>query len=273
VVRKGTAVVLSALAAYAFIFYFPRRIQPPHAGWHFDRTDHSFAGTSGRLGRTIAELNPGRALVVLKLWNRPPSTFPEEGGWGSGFLHDDPDLNSDVVYARARERSYAELFSCYPERKIFLYAGTLDKGVLVPLKKGGAGIETGNPVEPVRRPGKFSGIVVDPVSVFSAYSTDFKDFLGRLFRETNLIEMDGRLLEKMGLDSETGGDLRRAAFCYEAALQVENDPGVRRNLINRLLPCYQKTGQTEAARRLLRFLEGVNFDERRLYDILPERGF
>ena len=75
------------------------------------------------------------------------------------------------------------------------------------------------------------------------------------------------------MNSQTRGDLTRAAFCYEAALQVENDPGVRRNLLNKLLPCYQRTGQSAAAQQILAFIEKVNFDERRFYDVLPERGF
>jgi hypothetical protein len=272
-VKRTAAFALLFMAAYAFIFFLPQKLRPSHARWYFDRFDQSFAGTSGRIGRTIGEQGLGRALIVLKLWNRPPATFPKEGGWGSGFLHDDPDLKADVIYTRAGDRSMAELFSCYPERNIFLYAGTLDKGVLVPLKISGAGVETGRPVRPLSQPGKSFRIVDDPAAVFSAYSDEFRNFLGQLFKETSLMDMDGRRLEEMGWDSETRGDLRRAAFCYEAALQVENDPAVRRDLLNRLLPCYQRTGQAEAARKLLAFLEKVNFDERRLYDVLPERGF
>ena len=272
-VKKTAALILSGLAAYAFALYLPHRLRPAHAHWHFDRYDHSFAGTSGRLGRTIGELNLGRALIVLKFWNRPPATFPEEGGWGSGFLHDDPDLKRDVIYVRARDKSYAELFSCYPDRKIFLYSGTLEKGVLIPLNKNGSGIEPGQPVKRSGRPGDSFSIVGSPVEVFSAYSTEFGDFLRQLFQETSPIEMDGKSLEKMGADFLNRGDARRAAFCYEAALQVENDPGVRRNLLNKLLPCYQKTGQSATARKILAFIEKVSFNERRLYDVLPERGF
>jgi len=272
-IKKAAALVLSVLAAYAFVVYLPQRLRPPQARWYFDRYDYSFAGTSGRLGRTIAELNPGRALVVLKLWNRPPSTFPEEGGWGSGFLHDDPDLRSEVIYVRDRQKSYDELFVCYPDRHVFLYAGTLDKGVFVPLRKSESGIEMGKPLRPAFQQRASSRIVGDPAAVFSAYSSDFGEFLQRLFQEASLADMDGRFLERMGMDAQARGDPRRAAFCFEAALQVENDPGVRRNLLNRLLPCYQKTGQAEAARKIRAFMEKVNFNERRLYDVLPERGF
>jgi 4-amino-4-deoxy-L-arabinose transferase-like glycosyltransferase len=272
-VKKMTAVFFSALTVYAFVHYLPQRIRPSHAHWYFDRFDHRFAGTSGRLGRAIDELKLGRAIVILKYWNRPPSTFPEEGGWGSGFLHDGPDLDTDIIYVRARNKSYDELFSCYPDRKVFLYLGTIDKGVLIPLKRSGSGIELGQPVQRSGRTEASVSIVGHPVEVFSAYSAEFGRFLRQLFRETSLPDMDGSLLEEMGMNSQTRGDLMRAAFCYEAALQVENDPGVRRNLLNRLLPCYQRTGQSAAAQRILAFIEKVNFDERRLYDVLPERGF
>ncbi len=272
-VKKMTAVLLSALVAYAFVYRLPQQIRPPHAYWYFDRYDHRFAGTSGRIDRKIGELKLGRAVVVLKFWNRPPASFPEEGGWGSGFLHDDPDLKTDLIYVRAREKSYDELFSCYPDRKVFVYAGTLDKGVLIPIKKNGFGIEPGRPVLPSGGEEDSFRIVDNPVEVFSAYSTEFGDFLQHLFQETSPTEMDGRRLEEMGADYQLRGDLQRAAFCYEAALQVENDPTVRRNLLNQLLPCYPKTGQAEAARKILAFLEKVNFNERRLYDVLPEKGF
>jgi len=77
----------------------------------------------------------------------------------------------------------------------------------------------------------------------------------------------------MGSKSLSQGDFGRAVFCFEAALQVENDPAVRRGLLDRLIPCYQKTGQAEAAQKITRFMENAGFNERRLYGVLPERGF
>jgi hypothetical protein len=272
-IRKMTAVLLSALAVCAFACHLPRQLRPPHAYWYFERYDHRFAGTNGRLGRTISTLNLGRALVVLKLWHRPPPSFPEEGGWGSGFFHNDPDLKDDIIYIKARDKSYAELFSCYPERNIFIYAGTLDRGVLIPLKKSGSGVELGQPVQPSGRLRNSLEIIPNPAEIFLVYSTEFSDFLQQFFRETNLVEIDGRRLEEMGVRSQAQDDWQRAVFCFEAALQVENDPGIRRNLLNRLIPCYQKTGQAEAAGKILAFMEKVDFNERRLYRVFPERGF
>jgi hypothetical protein len=272
-VKKTTAVLLSALAAYAFVCHLPRQLRPPHSRWYFERYDHRFAGTSGRLDQTISDFNLGRALVILKFWHRPPPTFPAEGGWGSGFLHNDPDLKEEIIYAKARDSSYAELFSCYPERNIFIYTGTLDKGLLIPLKKSASGVELGEPVPPPGRLGNSVEIVRNPAEVFLSYSPEFRDFLQKVFKEVSLFEIDGEWLEAMGTHCQTKEDWGRAAFFFEAALQVENDPGSRRNLLNRLVACYQKTGQAEAARKILAFMEKVNFNERRLYEVFPERGF
>jgi hypothetical protein len=272
-VRKMAAVLLSALALYAFVYRLPQRLRPPHAFWYFERYDHRFAGTNGRLGRTIAALNVGRAVVILKFWHRPPSSFPDEGGWGSGFFRNDPDLKTDIIYVRARERSYAELFSCYRDRDIFIYAGTLDRGVLIPFKKSGPGVELGEPVRPPGRIRNSIEIVSDPAEIFFAYSSEFSNFLEQVFRETSLLEIDGRRLEEMGVGYQSRDDFERAGFCFEAALQIENDPAVRWDLLNRLLPCYQKTGQAEAAGKILAFMAKIDFNERRLYRVLPERGF
>jgi hypothetical protein len=272
-VKKITAVLLSALAVYAFIYHLPRQLRAPHAHWYFERCDHRFAGTSGRLGRTISDLNLGRALVILKFWHRPSPTFPEEGGWGSGFLHDDPDLNEEIIYAKARDRSYADLFSCYPERNIFIYTGTLDKGLLIPLKKSASGFELGEPVRTSSRPGNSVEIVRNPAEVFLPYSQEFSEFLQQVFKGASLVEIDGEWLEAMGIHCQAKDDWWQAAFFFEAALQVENDPESRRNLLNRLVACYQKTGQAEAARKILALMEKVNFNERRLYEVFPERGF
>jgi Dolichyl-phosphate-mannose-protein mannosyltransferase len=272
-VRKATAVLILVFAVYGFAYYLPHWLRPPHAAWFFDRTDHRFAGTSGRLGRAVADLRLGRALVILKFWHRPPPAFPDEGGWGSGFLGDDPDLKSAVIFAKAREKSYAELFSCYPDRKIFVYAGTLDRGMLIPLKKAGSEVIPEEPMPAPRRQRALIEFVSRAAQVFLPYSREFSEFLDALFRDLTPLEVDSRRLEDRGIGYQAQDDFRRAAFCFEAALQVENDPRTRRSLLDRLIVCYRKTGQAEAAQRITAFLEKVGFNERRLYDVFPERGF
>jgi len=273
IVRRMTAVLICAFATYAFFSRMPHRLRPPNENWFFDRYDHRFAGTSARLGRTIDALDLGRALVVLKLWHRPPPSFPEEGGWGSGFLHNGPDLDGDIIYVKAGDKSYAELFSCYPARKIYVYVGTLDRGMLIPMKQSQERIERGEPLRPSPRIRNSIAIVQDPADIFFGYSPEFSRFLHQVFREISPLEMNGKGLEALGVQYQGRDDFGRAAFCFEAALQIENDPATRRNLFNRLVPCYQKTGQADEARKILSFIERVDFDERRLYNVFPERGF
>jgi hypothetical protein len=273
-VRTITAAALCLLALYALVFRLPRRLRPPHAGWYIERYDHRFAGTTGRLDRTISSLNLGPALVILKFWHRPPPSFPAEGGWGSGFLRNDPDLGTGVIYVKGKEdNDYGRLFSCYPGRSVFVYSGTLDRGMLIPLRQVGSGTERGKPVAPAGRTKNSVQLVSSPAAVFFPYSPEFSAFLESAFRGTSPAEIDGRRLEVMGIHCQANEDWQRAAFFFEAALQVENDPESRRNLLNRLLPCYRKTGQSEAADKIVTFVEKVGFNERRLYDVLPERGF
>lgn len=272
-VRKGTVILLIAFVGYAFIYRLPSRLRPPHAHWFFDRYDNRFAGTSGRLAQTIEPLVLGRTLIVLKLWNRPPPSFSKEGGWGSGFLKNGPDLDAAVIYAKPSSTSYDELFACYPTREFYVYAGTLSKGMLIPIRLSRGEIQEGAPVRPVARMKDAVVLVQDPTDLFFAYSPGFSLFLSDLFRDISPIDLDGRRLEERGIFYQQADDFVRAAFSFEAALQVENDPATRRNLLNRLIPCYQKTGQQQEALRILHFMESVDFDERRLYGVLPERGF
>ena len=272
-INKSAALFILAFTVYGFGCHLPHQLRPSHSGWFFDRFDHRFAGTTSRLDRTISSLNLGRALVILKFWHRPPPAFREEGGWGSGFMRNDPDLRADIIYARDKNRSSAELFSCYPDRSIFLFAGSLDKGLLIPLKKSGSAVEAG---EPIVVPDALRGgieLVRHPAEVFLVYSPEFGSFLEELFRQTAIIEIDGKRIEEMGVTQYGQGNWRLAAFCFEAALQLENDPATRRNLLNRLVTCYQRTGQAEAAKKVLSFMEKVDFNERRLYNVFPERGF
>ena len=273
VVRKGTVILLIAFVGYAFLYGLPRRLRPLHGYWFFDRYDERFAGTSGRLAQTIEPLVDGRALIVLKFWNRPPPAFPREGGWGSGFIKNNPDLGRAIIYARPGGKSYSEIFACYPTRKIYIYAGTLDKGILIPVRFRDGRVEEGAPVRPAARGKDAVVLVKDPTNVFFWYSPRFSRFISNLFQDISPIDLDGRKLEERGVFYQEADDFSRAAFCFEAALQVENDPATRRNLLNRLVPCYQKSGQREEALRILQFMESVKFDERRLYGVLPERGF
>jgi len=270
-VNRAIAGVLIAFTLYAFTFRLPRWVWPKDTNSPKETIGQNFSATTSHIHTAIESANIGEALVIMNLLGSPPPYFPK-GGWGSGFLHNDPGLKAKIIYARAFGRDIEKLCSCYPERNIFLYFGTLDRGMLIPLKKREERIELGMPVRPPARIENSFTFVRDPADIFFSYSSEFSRFLQQLFREITPLELNGKRLEELGVWHQDRDDFQRAAFCFEAALQVENEPDIRRNLLNRLVPCYQKTGQREEAEKILAFMERVDFSERRFYGVLPERG-
>ncbi len=270
--RKVTAAVLICLVAYAFVYYFPRFLRPAHERWIFDRYDHRFAGTTARLHRAISALGLDQAVIVLRFLNGPPRAFPE-GGWGSGFIHDDPGLKNRIIYARYESGEPSRLMSCFPERKFYLYVGTLEKGMLLPLKKEGPHVRRGPPLSPGGKDRGGFEIVQAPRSFFSVYSPEFGGFLDRLYQENDVVATDAARLAGLGRLYQTLGNFLEAAFCLEAALQIENDPERRRALLDSLIPCYLKSGQAGEAKAVRQYMEKVHYNERKLYGVLPGRGF
>jgi hypothetical protein len=270
--RLITAVVM-AFILYAFLLRFPQLIWPAHAGWHFDRYDYNFAGTNAHLNNTFQSLNLKNAVVVLKFLNRPPKPFPDEGGWGSGFLYNDPDLRTNLIYVRDNGKQNAALFSCFPERDVFLYVGTVEKGMLFPLKKDGEKIFRREPIAFAKKGKKSSELINDPMRLFKIHSREFSEFLKGLFRSHDICQVNVDWLIARGNRSMADRDFQQAAFYFEAALQVENDPETRKTMLDLLISCYQKSEQMDEAKKIIDFMEKMNFDERKLYLVLPERGF
>ncbi len=265
------AVVIFIL--YAFLYRFPHLIRPAHAGWHFDRYDYNFAGTNDHLNNTLRSLNLKNAVIILKFINRPPKPFPDEGGWGAGFLYNAPDLRTNIIYVRDRMNEEAELFFCFPESDVFLYLGTIEKGMLFPLKKEAQNIFRGEPILSAHKRKKCVELITDPKLFFKIYSKEFGEFLEYLFRNYDICQVNVDWLISRGRRSMADRDFERAAFYFEAALQVENDPETRRTMLDLLISCYQKSGQLDEAKKIIDFMEKMNFDERKLYLVLPERGF
>ncbi len=111
------------------------------------------------------------------------------------------------------------------------------------------------------------------LGLIKLYSKEFEAFLDRLYEQNNFADVDADRLQELGISYKKMDNFKDAAFCFEAALQVENDPETRRTLLQLLIPCYQKSGQMDEAKNILDFMEKVSFDERKLYSVFPERGF
>jgi hypothetical protein len=268
---------LVVLVVYAFAVSWPGWVAPAKAEWYYDRYDHNLAGSSARVGNAVAAAGIHNALVVIKLLYAPVMGFPS-GWWGSGFMHDTPGLDSDVIYANDRGgAANLELARCFSGRRLFVYWGTLDKGVLVPLEtEGGAG--TLRPGEPVQaaKPGKREvELLAKPELMFKVYSSEFGAFLEEVMQTEpgGWLDLDSPRLMRIGLASVARSDFRRASFAFEAALQVEKYPRQRSELLGQLTQCYAKTGQRAEAKRLMQRMADVGFYQDQLYSVFPERGF
>ena len=66
-------------------------------------------------------------------------------------------------------------------------------------------------------------------------------------------------------------DYKKAAFFFEAVLQIEKQPEVRNQVLNYLVTCYLKSGRIEEARVITDRLE--KRIQKELYNLFPEKGF
>lgn len=258
--------------AHGFFIRFPRLIRPPGAGWHYDVYDCSFAGTTARLHRSLQNLDLQNAVVLLKFLNEPVPGFPS-GQWGSGFIQNDIALKGKIIYALDRGSRNSELFPCFQGRKFYYYWGILEKGLLVPIRKDADRILAGEPLYPPSPCEKCTKLLPSPDEIFTPYSAEFEEFVSALIKEKDFLDLDVSRLFQLGLDYRRAGDNVRAAFCFEAGLQIENNPEPRRQLLNSLAASYLKTGRTEEARKIMEILNRASIDGRGLYRIFPEKGF
>ncbi len=272
--RKGVGVVLIFFVAYAFFVRFPRWIWPRGAGWYYDRYDHNFAGTTGRLDESLRQLGLRNALVILKFLSTPMSGFPT-GQWGSGFLQNEPALRGEIIYVLDRGPQNIELFRCFPEREFYIYMGTLDKGMLIPLEKEGKKLVYGEPVSPVDKCAKCLEIIASPKEIFKLYSPEFEEFIAQLVSEDDYLRIDASYLLSLGVGLRKEGNTEKAAFCFEAGLQIENDPESRYRMLNNLAACYLQKGNLADAKKIQAAVRkaSFNYSEREMYNLFPGRGF
>jgi len=270
--KKVVAAVLTVFLIYAFGIRFPRWLWPAGAAWHYDRYDHNLAGTTARLQESIRRLEIRNALVITKFLYGPIPGFPT-GQWGSGFLHNEPSLEGEIIYALDRGEQNIELLSCFPDRVFYKYLGTLEKGMLIPMRTEGGKLVSGQPVSLEARCKKCLEIIDSPVRFFRLYSAEFKDFIEEFFREHSYLNLDVPYLLDLGRRLIQEGDCQKAAFCLEAGLQIENNPRPRYQLLSSLLKCYLRLGRAEEAGRVEEVLRLASFDEKRMYFVFPDKGF
>ncbi|MDH7512696.1 MAG: glycosyltransferase family 39 protein [Clostridiales bacterium] len=272
IAKFGFSAALMIFIFYAFLFRLPRWVWPNDTEDPKKTIGRNFSGTAPDIHACLKQLNLNNVLVVMKFLNHPPLYFPS-GGWGSGFLYNDPDLSSGVIYARDNGERNQELYRCFPGRDILMYIGTTRKGIMLLLTEEGE-LSLPEVFSLIEKKKKGSiHLVRDPRDLFFAYSEEFRGFIDSLYREFNPAKIDVIHLMELAESSAENQAFQKSSLCLEAALQLENDPEIRYALVNLLIAAYQKSGQIEEAKRIINFMERANFDAGKFYSIFPERGF
>jgi len=268
--KKILALILIVFSTYAFFIKFPKWIWPPDKEGYYHQFNNNFAGVNSYIHNTIESIVPRRSLVIMKFMYYPQKYFPD-GLWGSGFLYNDPELEESIIYAQDKGIKNIDLFQCFPKRKIFLYFGTLEKGMLVPLGKNGTTIKYGKPISTDSNGKKFVTLINNPLKFYKIYSTDFENFLSELYRQNNPFEIDVARMYKLGLLSYDNARFKEAVFYLEAALQIEKQAERRYDFLNKLVSFYIKAGSLKEAKIILNKIEDI--DKEKFYNIFPEKGF
>lgn len=102
--------------------------------WSDRRYANSYWGVDPYLGKMAAKRKITNSLVFVA-FDYPVFPFDSLLWFGSGFLHNVPDLKSDVIYARHLGPRDTLLMNFYPERRYYLYQGWLRSGSLVEINR------------------------------------------------------------------------------------------------------------------------------------------
>ncbi len=268
--HKALISILIIFTAHAFFIRFPRWIWPSETEWYYHGYANKYATVTPSINRTLEAVDINNSVVIMKFIYHPSRYFPY-GWWGSGFLYNTPRLENNIIYARDRKEENISLFQCFPERKFYLYMGTLEKGMLIPLRKEREKIICGNPIGIAKGGKKFVELIDSPQKFYHLYSSGFSDFIQLLYKMNNFIDIDVSFLFETGKYHKNKRDYKKASFYFEAALQIEKNPEVRNQMLNHLVTCYLKLGRIEEARAITEKLEKQN--QKKLYNIFPEKGF
>lgn len=267
--NKAIYATLIAFFMFAFFIRFPRWVKPTDSDWYYLRYDGYMAGSSAHIRNAIESLDIHNSVILMKFMYAPLPGFPT-GWWGSGFMSDTPRLDGDIIYANDRGPLNKYLFRCYPERRFFFYTGTIERGLLLPMSLDDGEVVLGTPLSPKAHPKRRALLLPEPKALFKLYSREFTTFMESLYKENDIAGIDVVRLKGLGATYQKAEQYQKAAFCYEAALQLEKEPQTRFDLLNSLSYCYQRSGQVQEAKILgTRLADPEDY----LYKIIPERGF
>ena len=271
--KKILAVILVVLTAYAFFIRFPTWIWPPDNEWNYETFANNFCRVTPNINNTLKSQSLGQSVVIMKFLFYPFKFDPKHWWWGSGFLYNDPQLKEKIIYAHNRDEENIDLFQCFPERKFYFYLGTLEKGMLIPLKKEANKIQYGAPICSAKKGKKYIELIDKPQKFYNIYSPDFEHFLDEIYERNKFFSIDVANLIEMGTLYKNERNFKKAAFCFEAALQIEKHPDIRALVLNHLVVCYIKTGRNNEAKKIMKNIKMNDPKHQKLYQLIPEKGF
>jgi hypothetical protein len=269
-INRVLIVGLILLAAYGLFYRFPRLLWPTNPQWFYDTYAENFAGVTPKINRTLEALPLTNAVVSMKMIHSHTPFF-QHGSWGSGFVFTDPDLSGEIIFARELENRAGDLIEAYPGRDHYLYFGTLNKGFIIPRRMAANRVFYGTPIRSSGGGRKGIQLLSDPLDLYTLYSQEFQYFLEELYQHNDLLLIDTSYLIRSGHRFKDTGNYRRAAFFYEAALQMEQNPDNRYKALNNLSQCYMNLEKGEDAKKIFTALK--DRDKPRLFHLFPERGF
>jgi hypothetical protein len=268
--KTSLSIAIGLFTVFGLVHTFPRWVNPPGTR-SFNRVlTRDFAGTTHRINKTLESLPLGRSLIIMRFLYTPKRYFPD-GWWSSGFLNNDPGLENKMIYAQDKGAANAGLFRCYPDRKIYLFYGTLQKAMLLPLEMKDGRLQCGRPIS-FKAAGRDSfELVTEPQALFTCYSEEFRKTLDSVFADADMTRIDVIKLGELAAQAEEDGDPVSAAHLHEAALQIENDPLTKVQILGRLARLYGQVGRLNDAARIRIRLSA--YDDSHVYEIFPEKGF
>ena len=271
--RKALAGVLVLFTVYAFAVRFPQWTHNPRFQWYYERYDRNFCGSTAWIANAVHGLGLHNSVIVLKFLYGPLTGFPT-GWWSSGFAYDTPKLDGDVIFANDRGAAQnLALLRAFPGRSFYSYAGTLDKGVLAPLREENGAVRTGPPIVPEKTPRRSVTLLPGQEGLFTMYSPGFRAFIEEMSRAEGPGGLTVDRLTEIGHAFQKDRNYARAALAFEAALQLEMNPKIRWPLLISLGPCYVKIGRTDLSKRIMVKFEQSDFKGRELFSVIAERGF
>jgi len=256
-VKRVIAGVLVLFVLYALVVRIPLRIKGK-TDWYFDGYGKDFAGVTPRIHNTIRALKIKDAVVLIKMLYKPFRYFPS-GWWDSGFLYNSPKLDTQVIYARDLGEKVPALVKDYPKRKFYLYLGTLEKGMLLPLIFKEQSVIYEEPLVKEFKANKYIQLLKRPAEFFEIEESAWPiDVWNELKKNDIYRSIDVLSLSAVGTSHKKQNDYEKAAIYFELALQIEKNPEERFFLLNELLPCYYKLGRREDAKELSKELNEFN---------------